>query len=224
MRKEPNAAALQRARKPQKIFHRVKARLIGKAQGGPALQKGARVIARPFHAQKADALAGRALLRQNLGVVALAQKQITVEPGEIAGDALVHLDRRDALDRSLLAFAENARLRLAAHANIILIKIVAGAGEMGGRARAHAPGERPAIEDDDVLPGEAQFISRRQARDAGADHDDVACEAGVERGPAARRRPRHPERLRGFGTDVHDRPSRCVGGNQPEAKRDGSRP
>jgi hypothetical protein len=79
-----------------------------------------------------------------------------------------------------------ARHRLALDGDILLIEIVERRREMRGGPRRHASPDRPAIENHDALVLLGEFIGRRQACNAAADHDDVADPVRVERRIPAR--------------------------------------
>src|SRR5436853_1274653 len=123
----------------------MKPRLARKAQAAPGIDPRDRRALRPGDLGEADPMTRGDLVLEQHRIVAGREEKKTVEPAEVAIDALGLLNRLDAIDRRRLAFVIAARLVLAAEMDVSMVVIVELRGEMRAGARAHAAGEGTAI-------------------------------------------------------------------------------
>ena len=109
-----------------------------------------------------------------LGLNTHCRKQEGVEPTEIAIYTEFANDLFDARDGSFLALLEEPRHLLAAQIDQRAQPIVANRREMRCRSRRHAAANRPAIDDDDLVPNAGQLIGNGEPCYSGSDDDGVA--------------------------------------------------
>ena len=109
----------------------------------------------------------------------------------------------DARDGGLLAFLEEPRGFFAAQIDERAQAVIANRRQMRCRSRSHAAGDRPAIDDDHLLPDAGEFVGDRQPGDAGSDDDGIAALLSREFRRVRIDLDLHPERSGLFTTRVH---------------------
>ena len=128
-------------------------------------------------------------------------KKIAVEAAEIAVDLLLLLDLFDPVDGRRLAFIEQSGGALASQPDHRRGQIVAQRRQMRASARGNAACNRPAVDHDNPLALDGEFVSGREAGDAGSDDDGVATLVAIQQPCGRRDLDVHPERP---GTLVED--------------------
>lgn len=200
---KPAAVAADAARQPLKILERMKAALVREAQAAPSVPAGDRRPLGPGDAHEPDLSGGLELPVEHGGFGAGAEEKIAVQALEAAIDALLARDLLDAVDSGGLGLVHLPRLVEAAQFDQLVVVVVEFGGEVGGGARRHASADRTAVEHDHGSPGAGEFVSDRQAGDAGSDHDHIGRYIGRESRRVLNVRALAPYRCAALEAGVH---------------------
>ena len=141
-------------RQAREVLERVELPLVGKRRHGPVSNDGEGALDK-LHRRQAGAMRGLQLALERLALVALGEKEVAVEPREIAVDAFLPYDGLDAVDRRVALGGEPRRL---APVQLLELEVpvVELVRDVRGRHLGHAAGDRAVVQHRDPLPARAR--------------------------------------------------------------------
>lgn len=188
---QPSARCADRTRDTVEIAQRVDLRLPPEAQAPPGVELRER---RPFGPLHGDAGTQRriTLALEELGLLAVREEEISVQPLEVALDPLGRDVALDQVDRRSVTLRGEARALRAMQMLELVIAVVDGGDEVCGRPTRLAATDRAVVDDHDALAFPRQKICRGQARDARAHDAHLRALAAAEWRRGDRRNGPHP--------------------------------
>src|SRR5262245_10455142 len=178
--KDPAAAALERGSQAVQVLQRMELSLVLEAQAGAALEAEHASVGHPV-GLRVGGPRGLELFVELLDGSVLPEEEIAVHALEPAIDMFLVADGLDAIDRSCVTVARQARAIRTVETQHLSEALVDDVRKMSGGDRRLAVADAAGVDDDDRSSFPRQQVRRRESRDARADYADVPVRVLRER-------------------------------------------